>query len=140
IDPMHPQNGLHLLLVRGGMPLLPPELIVAKVQGDAPKPSGELRITSEGCPLLKHAGKSLLQQVLRRVEIPCHPDAQRPNAFLPAFHQDIKCLMVILRLDPPHGLLIRYGEERDQPCYHIFCHAPANFINRPVVIFYIVIR
>ena len=93
-------------------PFVSAKLVMAKVQGDAPKKAGELRRGLPIRPAGVNAGKGGLSQILRQVQVARHPRAKILDRLLPASHERGEGLRVIGQFDAPHQLLVAGGEQR----------------------------
>ena len=93
-------------------PFVSAKLVMAKVQGDAPKKAGELRRGLPIRPSRIHLGKGGLGQILRQVRVARHPRAKVLDRLLPPHHERGERLRVIGQFDAPHQLLVAGGEQR----------------------------
>ena len=86
------------------------QFVIAKVQRDAPKPGGKSRVRLKALSFFKHPREGFLLQVLGAMRVAGHARAEPANRFLPALHQLREGVMILLRLDPPHCLLVGHRD------------------------------
>ena len=82
------------------------------VQGHPPKPRREFSVRGKRVPSGEHLCKYFLGQVLGAVRIAAEPGAEAVYRVLPTPDQVRERRGVVLRLHPPHQLLVARGEER----------------------------
>jgi hypothetical protein len=90
------------------------EFVITKVQSDTPKPSGKPGPLMEVLSSDEYPGECFLLQVLGLMQITRHAGTKPKNRQFPSLHEMTEGGIVIRRLDPPHGLLVRHREKRQQ--------------------------
>ena len=83
------------------------QFVITQIQGDAPEEGGELADRLIIFAPCKHAGESLLREVLAAVDIAKHAGAEALDGLFPSRDQVRESLGVVVHFDAPHGLLVR---------------------------------